>query len=213
MKTSVQSVHPSCELPRCFKLPASVPRRFRVQDQLGFDSFSARIAFGSWEKVHDFHLDRLCIWQQQRGPVTISASETTLLLPGECAILLPDQYELSFVDPDSEAVVSILADEAIRRLLRLYPAAHGLMRYFPPSASRIFRLPMSGLSEKVTPDHTRGLLRGLLTAPVSIPLVQALASGPCTDMALEEPVRRRTSEGLRKLEFKPPRRGKRRRLE
>lgn len=190
MNSSSPEAYQICELPGCFKFPASIPRRFRAQDELGFDSFTAIVGFRDWHLVNDLVLTSNCLWQQIKGRVTFrDLGRVVSLLPGESAFLLPGKYELGFLDPEPQALLSIMPDEPLRRLVRGYDGAHCMVHGSGsrPTSERIFRTSQFGRMDWVPGSHARTVLGDLLQEPVDYRLVDGLAAGPCQSLKNEVP--------------------------
>lgn len=187
MKSNSENAYQICELPRRFKLPASVPRRFRVREQLGFGSFSSLVGFRDWHLVNDLMLSGNCLWQQQRGRATIcDPRDIVTLLPGDSAFLLPGECEIQFLDPEPLAEISVVPDEPLCRLLRQFWEAHGMLTQMTPTDRRIHALWKRYRRNTEWGRRAEMALRDLLVTPPDIRLVEALAAGPCRELRFEK---------------------------
>lgn len=187
MKSNSENASQICELPRRFKLGASIPRRFRVQEQIGFNSFSSLVTFSDWHLVNHLRLTNNCLWQQRRGRATIvDSSDIVSLLPDESTFILPGEYEIQFLDPEPLAEISVVSDEPLCRLLRQFWEAHGMLTQMALTDRRIHSL-WKGYRRNTEPGRRAEMaLRDLLATPSDFRLIEALASGPCRELKFEK---------------------------
>jgi hypothetical protein len=202
MKSNSEKASQICELPRRFKLPASVPRQFRVQEELGFGSFSSLVAFSDWHLVNHLKLTSNCLWQQQRGRATIvDSTDIVTLVPEESVFLLPGEYEIQFPDPEPVAEISVVPDEPLCRLLRQYWDAHGMLTEMTPTDRRIHSL-WKGYRRNTEPGRrAENALRDLLVTPSDFRLIEALVSGPCRALKFEKLPRNPWGDHLAHIEI------------
>ena len=102
---------------------------------------------------------------------------------------MPGEYELVFLDPEPLALLSIMPDEPLRRLVRGISPVHRMMHcpLCKPTSERIYRTSQFCRTDWVPGSHTGTVLRDLLRDPVDLRLVDALVAGPCRKLRLEEP--------------------------